>query len=127
MTPKDYLDAAKTFGATMREWIGEGLQPDPLAQDRADICTGRLSGKPCPYNYLGRWMLPEAVAGTIKKLVEVKTHLKLEVDGEDKLGFCEICNCKLSLKVHVPLNVILNNPPSGDFPPWCWVKKEQQQ
>lgn len=123
-------DEGKAFAGTMREWLGEGAQPDPRAQDRADVCTGRLSGKPCPNNYLGRWLIPEAIAGTVKGIIEAKNHHKLSVEGESELGWCEVCNCKLSLKVHVPPQTILNHTPAETlekFPDFCWLKIESKQ
>lgn len=125
MTSQQAIDGAKT----LIEWLGEGATHDPKAQDRADVCTGRLSGKPCPHNYSGRWLLPETLAVSFKACVEIKTHLKLTVEGEDRLGWCEICNCNLPLKVHVPLKTILNHTPAetlGKFPEFCWIKNESK-
>lgn len=115
---------------TIREWWGDGGHPDPKAQDRADVCTGRLTGKPCPYNYHGRWLFPKAVADAIRRCFEIKSHAQLTVTGEENLGQCECCNCVLSLKVHTPLTHILNttNPRELEkFPEWCWIKTEMKE
>jgi hypothetical protein len=121
----------------MREWFGDGGKPDPRSQDRADVCSGRLSGEKCPYNYLGHWIIPKKIADTIRRCVELKNHLSLRVEGEDKLGHCECCNCVLSLKVHVPRQTILNHtndveyakfPPNPDHPKFqCWLKSESYE
>lgn len=115
------------FFATMREWLGEGGKPAPNAQDRADVCSGRLSGKPCPHNYLGAWITPQVVANTVRRFVGAKNNLKLRVLGEEMTGHCECCNCVISLKVHVPITTILNHTPRDEFekfPEWCWIKTE---
>lgn len=74
--------------------------------------------------------MPDAVAGTIRLWAEAKTHLRLTVEGEDKLGHCEVCNCVLSLKVHVPIQTILNHTPADQkakFPAFCWISEETKQ
>lgn len=123
-----------TFEETTRQWFGEGGHPDPRAQDRGDVCSGRLSGNPCPYNYRGGWIVPKKVADTIRRFVEIKNHLKLRVEGEERLGHCEVCQCELSFKIHYPLNVIMNHtsaeeyakfPPNAEHPEFhCWLKTE---
>ena len=97
------------------------------AQARADICSGRISGRKCPFNYQGGWLLPQAVADTVRRWFELKNHLKLRVEGEEKLGHCEVCNCVLSFKVHVPRQTTLNHTPDIEyekFPSFCWLKTE---
>jgi len=113
----------------IREWWGDGGSPSPLAQDRADVCTGRINGKPCSYNYVGGWSTPKEIAAIIRRQFEVKNSLKLRVTGEESLGHCECCNCVLSLKVHVPRETIMNHTNEKEyakFPPHCWLKTEQQ-
>ena len=128
--PMSVFQDANTFQATVREWIGDGLQPDPAAQDRADVCTGRLSGRRCPFNWAGGWLFPKAVAATVRRWAEAKTKLNLRVEGESQLGHCEICNCRLNLKIHVPLKTILNHAPKEQLEeflteaPWCWINTE---
>ena len=126
MTIHEAANGAKILA----EWLGEGLHPDPLAQDRADICTGRLTGKPCEYNYQGRWIFPDAVASTVQRIAEIKNRLKLRVEGEENLGHCEICKCVLSLKVHVPRRTILNHTSGEEYaklPPYCWQVTESNK
>lgn len=89
-------------------WLGEGGNPvaAELAQNRADVCTGRKTGVPCPFNEDG-FAPVEAVAGIIKSQVEKKSDLKLAVEGGGRLKTCTQCMCHLPLKVHVPMNFIL--------------------
>lgn len=123
---------AVTFGKVLAEWLGEGLHPDPKAQARADVCSGRLSGHKCPHNYLGGWIVPEKIANTVKAWIEAKEHLDLSLEKEEELGHCEICQCRLNLKVFVPLPTILKHTPAptlSDFrdkAPWCWLNTEQK-
>jgi hypothetical protein len=124
MTVQQLSDGSKT----LYEWLGEGSHPDPQAQDRADVCSGRITGNPCPYNYQGHWLIPETIANLIKQYAEAKNHLKLTVRGEETLGWCEVCSCKLSLKVHVPLKHIVNHchPETLEkFPAFCWMTTER--
>lgn len=120
-----------TFAKTMADWLGEGLQPDAKAQDRADICTGRLSGTPCRHNYLGKWLVSDKVAEVVKAWIEAKNHLNLQIEGEERLGHCEICHCKLNLKIHVPLATTLKHTAPETLAhfqvaaPWCWINKEK--
>jgi hypothetical protein len=121
------LKDAINFEETMREWFGDACLPDPNAQARADICTGRISGKSCTYNYKKGWLIPETIAGTIKRLAEAKNHLQLHVEGEDRIGWCEICSCKLDLKIHIPRKTLLKNTSLADYakyPTWCWLVTE---
>ena len=71
--------------------------------------------------------MPQKVADTVRRWFELKNHLKLQVEGEDKLGHCEICNCVLSLKVHVPRQTILNHTSAEEYakyPSFCWLLTE---
>jgi hypothetical protein len=121
-------DASK-FSSTVKDWLGEGGHPVPQSQSqsRADVCSGRLSRRKCPFNYQGGWFLPRAVADTVRRWFEAKNSLKLCVEGEEVLGKCEVCRCALSLKIHIPRQVILNHTPDEEyskFPSHCWLITE---
>lgn len=120
MTAQQVADGARTLA----EWLGEGAHPALESQARADVC------KACPLNYRGRWLIPDALAASIKRIAEIKSNMALTVEGEAELGWCEACNCNLALKVHVPLSTILNHTPDATldkFPGWCWLKTERQK
>jgi hypothetical protein len=109
-------------------WLGRGLRPvaSGESQYRADICTGRTSGRPCPFNRDGFKFIASA-ARIIHRQVEYKNHLRLRVEGEENLKTCAICLCHLPLKVHVPLQEILNHTDPeklAEFSakqPECWM------
>jgi hypothetical protein len=124
------LQDASKFASTIKDWLGEGCQPDPQAQDRANICTGKNSGRPCEFNWRGGWIMRREVADTVRRWIEAKEHLQLRVEGEDQLGTCEVCRCPLSTKIHIPLKTILAHTPKEEFenlPPHCWIKLETDE
>lgn len=114
--PRRLLNVAGAAGAVKRtasglkliiSWLGESLKPVPheLAEQRALRCLK------CPHNADPNWMskLTASVASEVKAILEVKNDLKLSTSVDDKIHFCDICLCTLSLKVHSPLKLILEN------------------
>jgi len=118
---------AAVGGRVLIEWLGEGAVPVPIevAQRRANVCLE------CPENRDGHSLL-RLTADAVRAIAEqmnAKEHLKLRVEGEDRLHACAICRCPLPLKVHVPLNNILQHTDEATlnaFPPFCWIAKEGQ-
>lgn len=119
----------------LNDWLGDGLKPvtPELAQARADVCTGRISGHPCPYNQPSSGiigMVTSTVAGKIKEQMESKNAMSVTVAGEDKLKTCAICWCHLPLKVHTPMSTIVDRTPDAMFSefqrkqPACWMVTE---
>lgn len=104
--------------------------PKEVAQVRADVCTGRLSGNPCPHNFRGAWRVTDLTAAVIKAQLEKKRDLALHVDWEDKLGTCKACSCPLFLKVFYNWSTIYNHTSDEQFEkqhsanPECWMWKE---
>jgi len=114
----------------LKDWLGDGAKtvPAEMAQSRADVCTGRLSGRPCPHNVNGGFSITAEIAKTIHEQVEQKNHLSLRVEGEDKLFSCNVCLCHLPLKVQVPFDTIAARTPEPvwqDLPSFCWMKRER--
>lgn len=106
----------------LRDWLGSGgIAVEPSrSQGRANICLA------CPCNDAG-FSVAESVATAIRNHVELKNKLELRVDGEKSLHTCQICQCALRLKVHVPMAVIrghMTPDELGKFPDHCWQKKE---
>lgn len=115
------------------EEFGKEPPSQELRQSRADVCTGRLTGKPCPQNYLGAWRVTDVAVSIIKGQLERKRDLALRVEGEDKLGTCEACSCPLFLKVHYNFQTIYDHTSDQQFEklraanPECWQWKERVQ
>lgn len=111
----------------LKDWLGDGATPVPSVQSqaRADICLR------CTFNTSGFKPIA-AVAEIIRQQVEKKHELKLTVSGEENLHTCDICWCHLPLKVHVPMQYILENTPEPMLEkfrqdqPACWIVKETQ-
>lgn len=114
----------------LSDWLGAGLKPveRALAQTRADICSGRINGVPCPHNNPG-FQPVETIAQIIRGWSEQKNAMTLDVIGEDKLHTCGICWCHLPTKVFVPMETILDRTPqamldkfASEAPENCWMK-----
>jgi hypothetical protein len=117
-------DAERAF-ELYKAWIGEGMQPagSAQAQARANICLT------CPKNVEKplQEFLTGAVALTVRKQIELKNKLNLRVMGEKSLHVCDVCQCVLRLKVHVPTYVIRQSTKQEiieHLPDFCWQKKE---
>lgn len=110
----------------LHDWFGAGGQPVPLeqAQARADICLN------CPHNWQGHWEWRKLVAIAIAHQEKLRTTMGIHLNGEEKLEICEVCGCKLRLKVHVPFTHIYRHTSDAQFakyPPFCWQTKELTQ
>jgi uncharacterized protein (UPF0218 family) len=127
------ISQAMDGSAILKDWLGDGGIPVPKEQSqaRADICSGRLTANPCPFNVAGFAPI-EAVAEAIKQQTEEKNKLNLRVEGEENLKSCDLCWCPLPLKVHVPMSYIVSKTPAKmlakfrQAQPACWMNTENQ-
>lgn len=55
--------AAASGAEILADWLGDGGEPvsSDKSQARADICTGRLTTKPCVYNLQGQFPITTAI------------------------------------------------------------------
>lgn len=121
------IDAAKHMPqgiSIITEWLGDGGQVADAeeAQARADICTGRLSGKACDQNDLS-FSVTKPVALAVKRYLEVKNKIRLRVAGERRLGVCRVCTCNLRLLVHEPIDQVraeMTDEERERLPSFCW-------
>lgn len=127
------LDIANKYVKGARiisDWLGAGgvTVDRELAQDRADICSGRNSDHRCPFNVSEPGAA--AIAGeSLKKLVEIKNDAQLRVQGEKSLGMCGVCNCHISTKVWTPIRHVKKHTTDGiaaALPFHCWQRKEME-
>lgn len=108
------------------EGFGRNPPSQEVAQNRADICDGRLSGVPCPYHHKGSFSLTAQASAIIHTQRQRKLELKLAVDGEDALGVCKVCKCYLPLKIWYDSETITRHTTDetfSKFPPHCWIKR----
>lgn len=110
------------------DWVGNDGRtvPRETAQDRADVCTGRISGSPCPHNVQENLIIG-LMGESVRHLLEVKNKASLRVQGEKKLRGCDVCGCHLRLKVHVPMEHLLKFTPKDEIeshPEYCWMRTE---
>lgn len=124
------LKAIANGTQTLLDWHDEGFAPieQSAAQDRADICTGRLDGSPCPSNQNRTFSIAATVAGVVHRQIEVKNGMKLSVMGEENLHICMVCRCLLPLKVWTPMDLIMAHTDAvmlNEFNkfPKCWINK----
>lgn len=121
--------------ALVQQWLGQGLRPveNALAEKRGGRCVT------CPENGDPNWLekITGSVAAEIKHLIEIRHDLKLETIHDKNLHTCKPCQCYLKLKIHTPLEHILNEMPAdvkvelskvktstGDK---CWVIEEGEK
>jgi hypothetical protein len=109
------------------EWSIDGEIVEPgLAEKRALICTT------CPKNGLGdltTWFTDPA-ADLIRQQLESRNQRKIYTSQDPLLGVCQACMCPLRLKIHAPIQIILNKMPAedkGNLWPACWILAEEKE
>lgn len=103
------------------DWFQSGGMPvaPELASKRAAVCAG------CKLNVPGAWYT-EAPGQIIKFILEARKDLNLQTPDDEKLRSCDVCKCLMRVKVHTPLEHIVNNTKPEilkEFPEWCWIAK----
>lgn len=113
-------------GRILKDWFGDGGIPVAQvdAERRAMTCIC------CKENQPGGWWenAKGRVARAIREQIEMKNQLSLRVQDEESLGTCRVCLCNLPLKVHVPIQYILEHTDDetmNAFPAACWIKNKQ--
>lgn len=90
---------------TIKDWLGDGLLPvsHALAEARGRRCVT------CPQNQDPNWFqkLEGVVADQVKALMAVKHDLNLSTPVDEQLNTCQMCDCRLRLKVWTPLKHVL--------------------
>jgi hypothetical protein len=117
------IDQAKAIPHGVRvisEWLGSGGQVCDAAeaQARANICLD------CPHNKPG-FSLTAPVALAVKQHLKVKNKLNLRVQGEKRLGVCEICTCQLRLQIWQQIDSLrseLDDAELRQLPAHCWKR-----
>jgi len=103
------------------QWLGEGGQVAEYseAQGRAITCMK------CPKNELGV-QVATPVAMAIKKYLSVKNGLNLRVQGEKRLGQCNVCGCQIKLLIWENGDRLKNHmteEETRNSPEGCWKLK----
>jgi hypothetical protein len=130
------LDRAKKQIAgvlVVGDYVLHGSKPIPIteSQARADVCTGRLSGKPCP-RHVQSWDFNAPTRQVIRIEMEKRTKDGRTLQGEDALKICSVCGCWLPLKVDVPFVTIWKHTSDAMFDQFpkdtpCWITKERKE
>jgi hypothetical protein len=124
------ISNAIKFWNLKSDWLGEGGKPVPIeqSQQRADVCTQGMNGKPCPHNQEKPIyeMFAGSVAHRVIKQLKLKDEMGLRVKREENLHVCSVCKCILKLKVHTPLKFILSSGNLEGLPEWCWQVTESK-
>lgn len=128
------LEKIKSLGngaQILSDWLGDGMLPVPnsVAQSRTNACVRGDSGKPCKFNRKGS-SFTESIAGAIKEQMQKRHEATAAPVGDEKLFECQICFCDLKLKVHVPMDTILDRTPKAmiekfqeQAPACCWMRQ----
>ena len=115
-------------GATaIAEFLGPSGRPVHAVQSsyRAGVCLS------CPLNLKLPWWRKVwfwLVAATAIRYLWVARKMKLYLPEQRKLGVCGACWCPLRLKVHVPLQHIMDYTDEEvleQLPPECWMLNEE--
>lgn len=110
--------------AVVLDWLASGGAPvaPELAEKRAVICVA------CPQNQTGDWYTV-APAEIIKAALNARQDLKLSTTHDAELKSCQICRCLMALKVHTPLEFIVQRTKPeimAEFPSHCWIARRDQ-
>jgi len=110
----------------LHDWLGENGVPVPLeeAQSRANVCIR------CPHNYKGSWLWNMATSIAIGSQMRLREVMDIHLENESELEVCDLCGCKLKLKVHTPFKHIYQHTSDQMFeryPQFCWQKIEYNQ
>lgn len=121
------LEAAKKIPhglSVITEWVGSGgVVADPMeAQSRADVCTGRMSGKRCSENDAS-FSVTAPVAEAVRVYLSVINKVGLRVSWHKKLGVCRKCSCNLKLLIFEPQDKVkaeMTEEEKASLPDFCW-------
>lgn len=107
------------------EWLASGAEAVPANRSgqRAETCIS------CPANQTGDLMsfFTRPVSEAIRMALNLKRDWQLKTEVDDQLGVCEICDCPLKLKVHLPIEKIKDRIPDSvrsRLPANCWIVRE---
>lgn len=122
MSLRDSIATVVDAAPIMAAWVGSGghVVDQDIAQARADKCLVCPKRIPTP-NVLG------FAADSMKKILELKSRLKLRVVGEKAVGNCGVCNCVNRLRVWMPLEKVkieLTAAELGLLHGECWITNE---
>lgn len=119
------VSRAKVGIAVLSDWLGAGMKPvdSSLSESRAKVCVS------CPLNSLGDFWtrIAASAASKIKAGVNIKNSMKLTTSQDDNLHSCQACSCWIPLKVHVPIQHIVehdNEEIRKNLHPSCWILEE---
>lgn len=111
-------------GDTLIDWIRSGAEavPKTEATRRGAICSK------CESNKKGDWLrfFTVPVSRAIQFALNRRDKMKLETEHDSKLGVCELCDCPLQLKIHLPMQRIVDGIDPDvrkKLPGNCWIEK----
>lgn len=107
------------------DWLGQGAMPVPneLAEQRAAVCAT------CPKNQPGDIfaIFTAPIAEKLRLQLAMRGDLNLTTSHDPALQICSACHCPLHLKVHVPLQHILDHQTvdtTAALDSRCWILHE---
>jgi len=129
----DTLKKQVTGALVVGDYVLHGSKPVSLAQSqsRADVCTGRVSGVPCP-RHVQSWNYNLATQTVIRLEMEKRAKAGRKLEGEANLKTCNVCGCWLPLKADVPFITIWKYTSDAMFDQFpkdtpCWITQERKE
>lgn len=117
--------------AALADWLGDSGEPVSrmVAEFRSHRCVFGDEGSPCPKNTAPNWWdkVKHKIADWIRKELELKAQMSLEVSHEQDLHMCKACGCCLRLKVWTPRVHLAKHTTQkqlAEMPNYCWLKME---
>jgi len=125
VNPLKKLGAVVGGSEVLVDWLADGapaVVPE-LSSHRAGICSK------CPMNGQGGWetWFTVAVSNAIRAAVAKAKQRNLTTPFDEQIGVCETCLCPLKLKVHLPIQNILEKikpEVRAALHPGCWITAE---
>lgn len=116
---------AAAGGETLVEWLASGAEAvsHEKSESRARTCLS------CKHNESGDLLsfFTRPVSEAIRFALNLRRDWNLKTEADDQLGVCEICDCPLKLKVHLPIERIQSRIPEAvlaRLPGHCWIPGE---
>lgn len=112
--------------ALLYEWIPTGkVVVQERAEARAQTCLK------CPKHGTDSWtkLITGPASNKIKYLLEKRDEMKLQTPYDKDLKVCDVCLCPMGLKIWTPIDILLakTNPTTlAEFPPNCWIARQDQ-
>lgn len=109
------------------EWFGQGPVGKNTAARRLAVCLA------CKQNNtrlkLHEYFIPDVAKG-LTKIMGMIYDMNLRLEGEDRAGICQACDCPVASKVWCPIGTVLGHiraEAKAALDQSCWILSESQE